>query len=529
MRSLMPRNSRPQRADAAHQQLDVEARLRRAVQRPDHLVVGQGVHLDDQTGRTARLGVLGLPVDQLFQLLPQPRRRHHQAAVLGLVRVAGQEIEHVRGVADDVGIRRDQADVRVHPRRHRVVVAGAGVHVLLDAVRALADHQAQLRVGLEVGEPVDHVDAVRFQLTGPDDVVALVEPRLQLHQDRHLLAGLGRLDEQRNQRGLRSDPVERHLDGDDVRIAHRGAEERLHRAERLERVVQQHVLIADQVENRFRVLVDAPQHRRRERRVLQVRPRDAGHAHPVAESQAVARPEHHLVGRLEVLHQDVERALGHVAFDLQEGQRTVPQLLQASVHGLQQIVAARRRSSNPRSESRTMRNRCAALTTVSGNSAWMFALITSSMKTNVTRARRRQRRRQLHEPGRLRGTFTRANLVRPPCCTATARLVLRLETNGNGCPGSNASGVSTGKTSRAKSTCAGASAIFCVQSCGSRKTMRSSVKLAAQARPHRGLLVQHRVRDRGAWREAVPPCRDRRADDPRCPRGSSASSSPDGS
>ena len=109
--------------------------------------------------------------------------------------------------------------------------------------------------------------------------------------------------------------------------------------ERLERVVQQHVLIADQVEDRLRILVHAPDHRRRERRVLQVGPGDAGHPHPVPESQPIAGPEHHLVGRLEVLHQDVERALGHVAFDMQEGQRAVPQLLQAAVHGLQQVVA----------------------------------------------------------------------------------------------------------------------------------------------------------------------------------------------
>ena len=43
------------------------------------------------------------------------------------------------------------------------------------------------------------------------------------------------------------------------------------------------------------------------------------------------------------------------------------------------------------------------------------------------------------------GTFTRANLVRPPCLTRTARFMLRFEMYGNGWPGSKASGVSTGK------------------------------------------------------------------------------------
>ena len=42
------------------------------------------------------------------------------------------------------------------------------------------------------------------------------------------------------------------------------------------------------------------------------------------------------------------------------------------------------------------------------------------------------------------GSLTRANRVRPSCSTTTARFMLRFEMNGNGCPGSNASGVSTG-------------------------------------------------------------------------------------
>ena len=47
--------------------------------------------------------------------------------------------------------------------------------------------------------------------------------------------------------------------------------------------------------------------------------------------------------------------------------------------------------------------------------------------------------------GSLSGTLTRANFVRPLCRTTTAKLWLRFEMYGNGWPGSNASGVSTGQ------------------------------------------------------------------------------------
>ena len=53
-------------------------------------------------------------------------------------------------------------------------------------------------------------------------------------------------------------------------ILHRRAKERLDRGERLERVMDQDVLVADLVEDRLRVLVVAPQAARRERRVLQL-------------------------------------------------------------------------------------------------------------------------------------------------------------------------------------------------------------------------------------------------------------------
>ena len=45
MRSLTPGEARAQAADAAHDEVDLDAGLRRAVQRVDHLGVDERVHL----------------------------------------------------------------------------------------------------------------------------------------------------------------------------------------------------------------------------------------------------------------------------------------------------------------------------------------------------------------------------------------------------------------------------------------------------------------------------------------------------
>ena len=235
MLSLMPGMPGPQAADAADDQVDRHAGLRRAIERADHLIVGDRVHLDDDARRPRAAGVLGLAVDQLGEPVAQLHRRDEQRLELALIRVAGQIVEDVRDVRHDVGIGGEQTQVGVDLRRLRVVVAGAGVHVALHAVGLLPHDQTQLRVRLQLGKAVDDVDAVRLQPPRPEDVVALVEARLELDEHRDLLAGFGRGDEQRNQRRVRANAVQRHLDRDDVRILHRRAQERLHRSERLER------------------------------------------------------------------------------------------------------------------------------------------------------------------------------------------------------------------------------------------------------------------------------------------------------
>ena len=191
---------------------------------------------------------------------------------------------------------------------------------------------------LQISEAVDDVDAMRFQALRPDDVIPLVEARFQLHEHGDLLAGFRGLDQQIDQRRVRADPVQRHLDRDDVRILHRRLQESFDRSERLIRMVNQHVLVAKLVEKHFGIFVKTPERVRREGWVLELRTMNLRELHPVAEAETVRRPQDDLFGDLEILGEDVEHARRHRGVDLQQRDGAVTQLLQAAVDGLQQIV-----------------------------------------------------------------------------------------------------------------------------------------------------------------------------------------------
>jgi hypothetical protein len=216
-------NARPQAADAAHDEVNGTPSLRRAIERANHLVVGDRVHLDDDARRPCVARVLGLALDHLGEPVAQLHRRDDQRLELALVRVAGQIVEDVRDVRDDFRVGGEEPRGRCRSSPSPGCSCRAGVHVALHAVGFLPDDQAQLGVRLQLGEAVDDVDAVRFQPSRPEDVVALVEARLELDEHGHLLAGFGRGNQQRNQRRVRANAVQRHLDRDDVRILDRRA------------------------------------------------------------------------------------------------------------------------------------------------------------------------------------------------------------------------------------------------------------------------------------------------------------------
>ncbi len=77
--SLTRGNAGAQAADAAHEERDRHAGLRRAVERLDDVGVDERVHLRDDARRPPCARVVGLALDEPEDRLVQPERRDDRA------------------------------------------------------------------------------------------------------------------------------------------------------------------------------------------------------------------------------------------------------------------------------------------------------------------------------------------------------------------------------------------------------------------------------------------------------------------
>ena len=203
-------------------------------------------------------------------------------------------------------VARQQAEVRVQARGLGVVVAGADVQVVADAVALAAHDEDALGVGLQRRQAVDDVHAGLLQRAAPLDVRALVEARLDLDEADRLLAALGGADQRRDERRVVARAVHGLLDREHVGVVDGLLDEALDRAhEGVVRVVQEDVALAHRAQHvgllvlvgLQRVLRD-----RRPRRVAQVRvPGDLDDVPEVVEVQQAVDLE-------DVLGVDLERA-----------------------------------------------------------------------------------------------------------------------------------------------------------------------------------------------------------------------------
>ena len=154
-----------------------------------------------------------------------------------------------------------------------------------------------------------------------------------------------------------------------------------------------------------------------------------GERAPVAEPHPIRGAHHHIVFDLEVLHQDVEDAPRHVRLDLQQRQRAVAQLLEAAIHRLQQVVGLvfldhHVGVADDAEEVRALDLRAGEeLLDVAAND--VFEEHERGAAGCGDRPSGRATKR-----GSIPGTLTRANFVRPPCRTRTARFMLRFEMYG---------------------------------------------------------------------------------------------------
>ena len=113
--------------------------------------------------------------------------------------------------------------------------------------RTTIDH---LGVSLVADHAVHDVRAGFLQPVGELDIGFFVEARAQLDDHGHVLAGLRGGDQRIDDRRLVAGAIQRLLDREHVRIRGRAAQEVDHRAEAVERMVQQHVVLADRRRSR---------------------------------------------------------------------------------------------------------------------------------------------------------------------------------------------------------------------------------------------------------------------------------------
>src|SRR5208337_5469054 len=127
-------NSGPEAADAADQQVDLDAGDRGLVERFDDLGIDQRVHLGDDSCRAAGPGVLRLALDQRGQRAGQVHGGDDQLVHLASLRVAGQQVEHGAGVLAVRGAAGEIGQIGVELPGGRIIVAGAEVNVTPNAV-----------------------------------------------------------------------------------------------------------------------------------------------------------------------------------------------------------------------------------------------------------------------------------------------------------------------------------------------------------------------------------------------------------
>jgi len=257
-----PGHARRQHAGAAHDEVDACAVARGVDECPDQRGIGQGVDLHDDACRPARTRRRSHLCDVRQQPLVHHEGGRQQVAGRPHMGLAGQLQEHGVGVGGEAGVGGEHAHVGVQARRARVVVAGAQVQVAAQArhrralvggaVQAFAPrHQQHLAVRFQADDAVDHLRAHGLQPLGPVDVGFLVETRLQLHHRQHFLAAARGLDQQVHQHALGAGAVDGLLDRQHLGVVHGFAQELHHRLEALEGMVQQHVAMAQALEDRL--------------------------------------------------------------------------------------------------------------------------------------------------------------------------------------------------------------------------------------------------------------------------------------
>ena len=182
--------------------------------------------------------------------------------------------EHFIDVGADRGVGGQEAEVGVLARRARVIVAGAEMRVgpepdAAAGVGLAANQERQFCVRLQAEHAIDDLRSRMLEALGPVDVRFLVEARHQLDDDGHFLAAPRRFDQRLHQHRVDAGAIHRLLDRHDIGIVRCLADELDHRLERLVRMMEEDVVLADRFQD-VGLFPEPDRESRNERRKLEL-------------------------------------------------------------------------------------------------------------------------------------------------------------------------------------------------------------------------------------------------------------------
>src|SRR5690606_22249584 len=212
--------------------------------RVDDLRIDERVHLRPYLRRTPGPRMLDFLAYVREQTRTQIHRRNGQKIESLGFGIAGDEIENLRHVMREQRIAGEHRQVGIYLRRYRMIVSRAEMHIGAQLSALAAHDKRELRMRLEFDKAENDLHARALQIARPDDIGRLVEACLQFDKSGDGLARLRRLDQRLHDRAVLRRAIERLLDGDDIGVGRRLADELDHNIEGLVRMMDDDVLRA---------------------------------------------------------------------------------------------------------------------------------------------------------------------------------------------------------------------------------------------------------------------------------------------
>ncbi len=219
-----------------------------------------------------------------------------------------------------------------------MIIAGAEMGVGAK-LRALAPHhQRDLGVGLVLDEAIDDLHARALKVPRPAQIGLFIKARLQFHQRRDVLACFRRLDQGRDDGRVLRGPVQRLLDGDDVRVPRRLTQEFHHHVKALIGMVNDQVLGAHRRKDIAPMILDPLWKARLIGIELQLGPLIGDHLSQLRHAQQPVHQLHVLFLRMQLLGDKAAQLFGHARLDLQAHQHPAAALLEQRLELAHQIL-----------------------------------------------------------------------------------------------------------------------------------------------------------------------------------------------